>query len=281
MPDPVNLAFAFGLPPARAIEYFKGKGYAISWNWFEVWQEAQAKAFTVARVTRMEILESIRQALDDALANGTQFRTFVDTLEPELRRMGWWGKQIIVDSEGNAEKVQLGSVRRLETIFRTNIQTAYMAGRFKYLEEVKGKAPYWQWVAVMDTRTRPGHAALHGKIWRADDKFWNTFYPPIGFNCRCRVRPLTEGMMTRRGLTAQDTQLLEREVDAGVDKRTGETKQATVSGVTVRGRDGKDTTVWADPGWNYNPGKVAFTPDPSRYKKDLSAIFKRDQQSNG
>jgi uncharacterized protein with gpF-like domain len=44
----------------------------------------------------------------------------------------------------------------------------------------------------MDERTRPAHAAMNGKIFRFDDPIWQTCWPPNGYNCRCRVRALTE-----------------------------------------------------------------------------------------
>ena len=31
-----------------------------------------------------------------------------------------------------------------------------------------------------------------GKIWRADDKIWDSIYPPNDYNCRCNVIALDE-----------------------------------------------------------------------------------------
>jgi uncharacterized protein with gpF-like domain len=46
----IDLAYAIGLKPEKAIEYFKAKGFAFSWDWQKIWQEAHARAFTVAKV---------------------------------------------------------------------------------------------------------------------------------------------------------------------------------------------------------------------------------------
>ncbi|HOE18396.1 MAG TPA: phage minor head protein [Syntrophorhabdaceae bacterium] len=179
---PPDLLHAFGLKPEKAIEYFKSKGYTFSWNWQDTWQEAHAKAFTVAKAMRMDILQDIRESVQKALDDGITFRQFRKDLTPKLQAKGWWGKKLIGDAEGG-QTVQLGSPRRLATIYQTNLQTAYMAGRYKEMMDNVEDRPYWQYVAVLDAKTRPAHRALHGKVFRYDDPFWKALYPPNGWNC--------------------------------------------------------------------------------------------------
>jgi SPP1 gp7 family putative phage head morphogenesis protein len=47
--------------------------------------------------------------------------------------------------------------------------------------------PYWKYVAVIDERTRPEHAALNGLILAANDPRWAQIWPPNGWKCRCYV----------------------------------------------------------------------------------------------
>ena len=91
----------------------------------------------------------------------------------------------------------------METIFRTNIQTAYSVGRYKEMQVVKATRPYWQYSAVNDSRTRPTHAALHGKVFPADHPFWDKWYPPNGYNCRCSVITLSESEIKRDKLKVE------------------------------------------------------------------------------
>ena len=63
----VDLAYCMTLPPKKAVEYLKNKGYAVTWDWEELWQDAQAQAFTVAKATRLDILQDIRDAVEKAL----------------------------------------------------------------------------------------------------------------------------------------------------------------------------------------------------------------------
>lgn len=80
---------------------------------------------------REDILKDIRTSLDKALSEGKTFHEFQKELKPTLQKKGWRGEQIVVDSKGNAAKVQLGSIYRLKTIYAVNMQTSYMTGRYK------------------------------------------------------------------------------------------------------------------------------------------------------
>ena len=154
----VELKGLFKLAPAAAIKYFRQKGQTFTLDWYELWQDAHKKTFTVAKVMREDILKDIRSALDKALSEGKTFSEFQKELQPILQKKGWWGEQIVVDTQGNAEKVQLGSMYRLKTIYAVNMQTSYMTGRYKTQMDNVDNRPYWEYVAVLDNRTRPENA---------------------------------------------------------------------------------------------------------------------------
>lgn len=259
MPDQVDLGYAFTLAPAKAVEYFRSKGHRISWNWYDTYQEANAKAFTVAKVARLDVLQDIRGAVDGAIANGTTFAQFKKDLEPTLRNKGWWGKQIVVDSQGVAEQVQLGSVRRLKTIYGTNLQTAYMGGRWKGMVENASERPYWQYIAIDDGATRAKHRAMHKRVFRWDDPIWQSIYPPNDWGCRCRVRALTAKQVEAMGLAVEISDGKLHESMELVSKRTGEVQPVT--GFDLGGGD----TFKPGAGWSYNPGAAHWQPDLDNY----------------
>lgn len=176
----LDMGYLLRLEPKMAVDYLKSKGYKITWNWQEQLDAAHAKAFTVAKVTKLDVLETLRQATEDAVQSGMSERDFIKQLEPKLRALGWWGKQEMTDDLGRKTVVQLGSPRRLRTILRTNKSVAYHAGRYAEQIANSDEQPYWQYVAVQDSRTRPSHMALHGKVFRFDDPIWDTLYPPNG-----------------------------------------------------------------------------------------------------
>lgn len=276
---PIELSALFDLPPADAVEAFEAKGYAISWNWHETWKEAHAKAFTVAKLARMDVLQDIREGVEQALKRGETQRWFDRDLTGLLQRKGWWGRKIIVGSDGQAEVVQEGSPRRLQTIFRTNTQTAYAAGRWKRFADNAAARPYLQYVAVMDGRTRPAHGRLNGKVFPIDSPIWKVIGPPNGFNCRCAVRALSAADLERRGLRVEpDARVVERAVPVGglVDQRSGEINPEKLiqRGVSVAdpAYPGRRMTLWADVGWDYNPGASGASQIGGLVEKKLAKL---------
>lgn len=259
MQKKIDLGFAIGLEPEKAVEYFKSKGYDISWDWYETWQDAHSKSFTVAKAMDADILQDIRTWVDKGIKDGISLETFKKGLTPRLQQRGWWGKQILNGPKGPQE-VQLGSPSRLETIYRTNVQTAYNAGRYKDQIVNIDDRPYWQYNAVLDQLTRPTHAAMNGLVFPATDPIWNTHYPPCGFNCRCSVRALTKTQIEAKGLKV------------GSSKGKLSTKSVEIA----KGVEGEVTTFTGygvkmapDPGWSYNPGVKDWEPSLEKYEAPI------------
>lgn len=238
------------LPPQEAITFFRSKGLAEGFAWEDVWEEEHAKAFTVAKAMQREVLEDIRAALDEALAEGRTLEQFREELTPVLQARGWWGRQEATDPlTGETREVQLGSPRRLRTIFEVNMRSAYQAGRWERIERVKTAMPYLRYVAVMDGRTRPEHRAWHGVVLPVDDPWWDTHYPPCGWRCRCTVTQMSGRTLERRGFAVTETPP-RFPPKPFVNRRTGEVT-VVESGIA--------------PGFNFNVGKAyldGVTPRP-------------------
>ena len=274
MPDDVDLGFAAKLPPREAIEFFRAKGYEVSWNWWEVYAAAHQRAFTVAKAIELDVLMSIRGALDRALEKGQTRRAFARDIEPTLRKLGWWGRKVVVDSDGGAEVMKLGTPHRLRTIYDSNMRSTYGAARLHQQRHNADSRPFWMYDARNDGRTRPSHAALDGAVFRHDDPFWASHYPPNGWNCRCRVRALTADQVRRRGLRVHDSagSLTTVQQRVGTDKRTGEVIERPGTAYRFRGRDGEMHTLIPDAGWGSAPRGLPPTivppaappPAPSR-----------------
>jgi SPP1 gp7 family putative phage head morphogenesis protein len=173
-PDPIETRF--DLPPAEAIDYFKAKKIVRKKEFNQLSREAQQGAFTVSGVYKDDVLRGFKDEIDAALKSGA-------TQQATIKRF----KDIL----GGAGHRELGEFH-LETVFRTNMQTAYGTGRRRAMEEVVSDFPFWQYRTVGDDRVRPAHAALNGIILPANHSFWSTHYCPWDFNCRCSVTPTDE-----------------------------------------------------------------------------------------
>jgi len=274
----IDAAYLFGLPPEQAIAYLAAKGYAITFDWHEMLDDAHARAFTVAKAMGLDILQDIRHELDRALAEGRTFRQFQQSLTPRLQAQGWWGRKEILNPEtGELRTVQLGSPFRLQTIYQANLQSAYMAGRWQSQWENRAARPYLMYVAVLDSRTRPLHRALHGTIAPIDSPFWRSFYPPNGWRCRCRVRSLTRDAaisMVRngQGVWVKDDGLSSKEVElpGGLGQTTRVAVYTGVDGL------GQKFTVSPDLGWDTNPGLARWRPDLAKYSPEIRALWDGD-----
>lgn len=271
----VDLKYCMSLAPARAIEYLRQKGYQLSDDWQDVWQEAHTKAFTVAKVTRLDILQDIRTALQKSLDEGKTAKWFEKELTPVLQRKGWWGKKEAIDPDtGEITIEQLGSPYRLQTIYQTNLQTAYMAGRYTEQVDNSDDRPYWMYVCVDDGNTRPEHWLMHKKVYHYTDPIWDKWYPPNGWGCRCRVVALSADDVKRMGLTISSSVGKAGTYQELISKKTGELKEVATLRV-VDPRTGKQKIISPDAGWSYNPGR-AWKPNLGRYSGELADLARRE-----
>lgn len=204
-----ELKALFDMPPEKAIEHLKSKGLHIGWDWTDTHALAHARSFTVAKMTALGMLSTTKKAIEQAMTDGTGYKGFETTIKPYLISQGWWGETVDRNPKtGQLDKVQLGSNRRLKTIYHTNRRTAVMTAKYERMKQASDTHPYWQYSAVLDRRTRPSHSAKHGAVYRHDDPFWSHSYPPNGFGCRCTVKAITTKHAQRVGIDKSNDETL-------------------------------------------------------------------------
>jgi SPP1 gp7 family putative phage head morphogenesis protein len=236
--------FNIRMSPAQTADAFRAKGLLppeAGFSWQDVEREENAFAFTVAKATSYDVLNTIRDELYRAMADGMTPQTFIRRLKPRLIELGWWGRQRLTDPlTGEEKNVQLGSPARLRTIFDTNMRTARAVGKWQRIQERKLDAPYLQYGAVLDGRTRPLHRQWGTRpvILPVDHPWWQTHFPPNGWFCRCTVTQLTATALRRSGLSVTDPPPQDVRL-TNLNRRTGEIRQVPVG---------------IDPGFDYNPG---------------------------
>jgi SPP1 gp7 family putative phage head morphogenesis protein len=218
----------FDVPFEETIDRFKAKGLKTSFSYADVRAEEHQAAVTIAKMMDVDLLADVKASLDDAIANGVVFRDWADQMTPMLQSKGWWGRKAVLDPlTGQTVIAQLGSPSRLQTIFRTNMASAYANGHWDQIEAQAEDAPYLLYDAIDDYRTRPEHAAWDGTVLPITNKWWKTHTPPCGFSCRCSVIQLDADDLEDMGIEV-DKRAPVTQYENWKNPRTGKTEKVAV-----------------------------------------------------
>lgn len=103
----------------------------------------------------------------------------------------------MLDESGNKKPFErfLNDVLSIDRTYNVN----YLRAEYNFVSASAEMAARWeqfmadgdrynlQYRTQKDDKVRPEHAALHGVTLPPSDPFWEEFYPPNGWNCRCTV----------------------------------------------------------------------------------------------
>lgn len=201
------------LPPADALDFFRRKQVLLKANFEALAEEYRPRAFTIAHVEQLDLLQGAKGLLQQFIEDDRGLEEFRAALGAMFNRAG-------------VSQLNPGHV---ETVYRTNMATAYNAGRWKMLSdpEIQEFFPLVEYHAILDDRTRPTHRAMDGTRLPQNHPWWAIHWPPNGWNCRCQALPAATDANPRSApLTTTDD-------------------------------DGKEIPVVPDPGFHHNPGTPA------------------------
>ena len=178
--------------PQEALAYLKNKSLSPAFSYKDVWHEEHATAFTVAKAMQLDVLADLHHAVIDAMEQGQSFESFKKNIAPVLQQKGWWGKKEMTDPlTGKTVNAQLGSDRRLQTIYRVNMRSAYQKGQYERTMQ-SDLHPYLMYRIGPSLHHREDHQSWDGLILPKDDPFWDSHFPPNGWGCKCYTRAVTE-----------------------------------------------------------------------------------------
>jgi len=128
-----------------------------------------------------------------------------------------------------------------EYIFATS--SAEMAGRWSQFDQ-EGTRYNLQYRTAQDNRVRESHRAMAGITLPADDPFWDSYFPPNGWRCRCTTVQVSKGKYP--------------ESDSGDSIKKAE---VATTQIDSKGRNRGEM-------FRFNPGKqqVIFPPNHPYYK---------------
>jgi SPP1 gp7 family putative phage head morphogenesis protein len=189
-----------GFPFDQAIDFFRDK------------------SFELAGIAVDDLLDQIKREIDTSLVEGTTLKDFQKSASSIFKKLGYVGV----------------TPWRTETIYRTNMQGAYQAGRYNQMTDqaVLIARPFWA--------TRLTHAAMHGRIFRNDHPIWAEWYPPNGFNCRCYVMTVSARQVAANNWNVETVNVTGKSIPS-FNPTTGLPDK------------GPDIRIVPDPGWDKLP----------------------------
>ena len=145
----------------------------------------------------------------------------------------------LLDENGNRKSFEqfLNDVRKIDKTYNEN----YLHAEYNFVQASAQMAAKWenfmkdgdrynlQYRTAGDDKVRPEHAALDRVTLPITDTFWEEFYPPNGWNCRCTVvqvlktkypvTPHDEAMALGEEATGKDVKGIFR-FNAGIEQKT-------------------------------------------------------------
>lgn len=174
------------VPFNEAMQFLKSKVPMSKVEWLELKPKLRFRAFTVANISSLDMIESMKHVLIGALEKGESYSETWETM-----------KNILDD---DVMKIRPGL---WENIFRTNTQTAYIAGKLQQYENSNVAA--YQLMVIEDGRTSKicRHlltASGYGMIISVDHPFWKKYgFPPYHFQCRTSIRAIWPSQVGKLG----------------------------------------------------------------------------------
>ena len=103
----------------------------------------------------------------------------------------------LLDEKGKRKPFEqfLNDVQKIDKTYNGN----YLRAEYNFAQASAGMAEKWeqftedgddyllQYRTANDSKVRPEHAGLHGITLPSEDNFWDEYFPPNGWNCRCTV----------------------------------------------------------------------------------------------
>ena len=103
----------------------------------------------------------------------------------------------LLDENGERKSFErfLNDVQKIDSTYNEN----YLRSEYNFVQASAEMASKWeafmedgdrynlQYRTQHDSKVRPEHAELHGVTLPPSDSFWEEYYPPNGWNCRCTV----------------------------------------------------------------------------------------------
>ena len=173
----VNAADKTDIPPipfSEAVGFLKSKVPMTKTEWLSLEKKMRFRAFTMAKLGEVKVIETVKKQLAKAMEGGEGFAASFDAV-----------KEIAKASDATLTPFYW------ETVFRTNVQGAYVAGKLTQYQKLPPAA--YRLLVIEDVRTSDICRHLltqsgYGVVMPVDHPFWKKYgFPPYHMNCRTGI----------------------------------------------------------------------------------------------
>lgn len=142
-------------------------------------------AFALAKSSSLEVTKKVQKLLGEQLETREEYPDAISM----IAALGDWTSAYS------------------ETVYRTNLNTAFADGIMNQSKNAAIRVVIGGLAFSIngDSVTRPNHRAVDKMTAPVDHQIWETFKPPLGYNCRCTLRQVTHAMMERNNLIENGT----------------------------------------------------------------------------
>ena len=193
--------------------------------------------FALAKSSSVRLTDHVQKMLATAFREGHDADDTLKTMVRAFTKAAKNGEMIRVPEPGTpTAKMQAFMQSYSLNVYRTNMATAYAAGRWKEAldPDVADEFPAFMHVAVMDADTRPNHAAGNGWIAATHDPRWKKLAVPIGYMDRCADELQSRDDLRAAGMLKRDGSVKTMPTPAGFHADDGFAHQHPVSLYGVR-----------------------------------------------
>lgn len=184
------------MPFDEAVAFFRDKQVITTAEFDALRDRYRAGGFVARQLATRRLEEVARDSIQRLLEQGVTI--------PE-----------VVQRIRSAEADELGfgiaptSSGYLDNVIRTNVATAYGAGRWQAINDpnVRALRPWVQYRTAGDERVRAGHRSLNGLVFASGSELAARYAPPLFYQCRCVMVTLSGRQFADRGLVEQSTRV--------------------------------------------------------------------------
>ena len=174
------------IPFAEAVNFLKSKVPMTKDEWLLLEKKMRFRAFTMAKLGEVKVIETVKNQLVKAMEGGEGFAQSFDTIKAIAKASG-----------------ETLSPFYWETVFRTNVQGAYVAGKLTQYQKFPPAA--YRLLVIEDVRTSDICRHLltqsgYGVVMPVAHSFWEKYgFPPYHMNCRTGISAVYDSQVGRDG----------------------------------------------------------------------------------